>query len=351
MRSAENGTSHDAQASKRETAQERNDSLVDVSVIIPIFNEIDSIAPLYDQVAGSLRRTDGTWEIVFVNDGSTDGSEQALDALAESEANVVVVHFRRNYGQTAAMQAGLENARGEVLVTMDGDLQNDPADIPSMLATLDEGYDLVHGWRKDRHDKWLTRRVPSMIANRLISKVTGMPIHDLGCSLKAIRTEVASDLDLMGEMHRFIPILAASRGARCKEQIVQHHARQFGTSKYGLSRTSRVLLDLITVKFLIDYLDRPMKLLGKFALLAFVASFAAAAGVIAMKVGWQIDMTGNPLLLLTVFMAIVSLQFFGLGLLGEMNTRLYYQRSHRRPFAIRRVVQSDPQGHSRRQAA
>ncbi|QDV56217.1 Undecaprenyl-phosphate 4-deoxy-4-formamido-L-arabinose transferase [Rosistilla oblonga] len=313
---------------------------MDLSIIIPIFNEADSVRPLYDRLTEVMPELPAATEIVFVDDGSTDGSSQRLDEIAARDGRVTVVHFRRNYGQTAAMQAGLEQARGRVLVTLDGDLQNDPHDIPAMLDAIDQGADLVHGWRKDRHDKWLTRKLPSLIANRLISRVTGLPIHDLGCTLKAIRAEVADELDLYGEMHRFIPVLAHARGARCHEMVVAHHARQFGTSKYGLSRTTRVVLDLITVKFLIDYMDRPMKLLGRLALAALAVSGFAGLGVAAMKLFSGIDMTGNPLLLLTVFMGIVSLQFFGLGLLGEMNTRLYYQRSSRRPFAIRSINQS-----------
>ena len=313
---------------------------MDLSIIIPIFNEADSVRPLYDRLTEVMPELPAATEIVFVDDGSNDGSSQRLDEIAARDGRVTVVHFRRNYGQTAAMQAGLEQARGRVLVTLDGDLQNDPHDIPAMLEAIDQGADLVHGWRKDRHDTWLTRKLPSLIANRLISRVTGLPIHDLGCTLKAIRAEVADELDLYGEMHRFIPVLAHARGARCHELVVAHHARQFGTSKYGLSRTTRVVLDLITVKFLIDYMDRPMKLLGRLALAALAVSGFAGLGVAAMKLFSGIDMTGNPLLLLTVFMGIVSLQFFGLGLLGEMNTRLYYQRSSRRPFAIRSITQS-----------
>ncbi|QDV68493.1 Undecaprenyl-phosphate 4-deoxy-4-formamido-L-arabinose transferase [Rosistilla carotiformis] len=313
---------------------------MDVSIIIPIFNEADSVRPLHDRLTRVLPQLPSATEIVYVDDGSNDGSAQRLDEIAAADRRVTVVHFRRNYGQTAAMQAGLEQARGRVLVTLDGDLQNDPDDIPAMLEAIDQGADLVHGWRKDRHDTWLTRKLPSLIANRLISRVTGLPIHDLGCTLKAIRSEVADELDLYGEMHRFIPVLAHARGARCQEMVVTHHARQYGTSKYGLSRTTRVVLDLITVKFLIDYMDRPMKLLGRLALAALGISGLSGLGVVAMKLAGGIDMTGNPLLLLTVFMGIVSLQFMGLGLLGEMNTRLYYQRSNRRPFAIRSVTQS-----------
>ena len=324
---------------------------MDLSIIIPIFNEADSIGPLHREICDALASLPLETEIIYVNDGSHDGSDQVLDRLAAEDRRIVVIHFRRNFGQTAALQAGFEQACGRILVTLDGDLQNDPHDIKEMLQLLEQGADLVHGWRKGRQDRLLTRKLPSWIANRLISRITGLPIHDLGCTLKAMLSEVAQELDLYGEMHRFIPVLAYARGARCREMVVTHHPRRFGTSKYGLNRTTRVLLDLITVKFLIDYLDRPMKLLGRLAMHSFVLSVVCGISVLVMKLWGRIDMTGNPLLLMTVFMSIVSLQFLGLGLLGEMNTRLYYQRSHRRPFSIRRTTLGSEASRPVREAA
>jgi glycosyltransferase involved in cell wall biosynthesis len=229
--------------------------------------------------------------------------------------------------------------------TLDGDLQNDPADIPQMLARLDEGYDLVHGWRKERHDTWLTRKLPSRIANWLISRVTRFPIHDLGCTLKVMRREIAEELELYGEMHRFIPILAHWRGARCVEMVTTHHPRRFGKTKYGLSRTLRVVLDLLTVKYMLDYYSSPMKLFGRIGFGFMLTGGAMLCATVAAKLAAGIDMTGNPLLLLGAILCVVSVQLFSLGLLGEANTRLYYARNSRRPFTIRKTIrhQSDDQ--------
>jgi glycosyltransferase involved in cell wall biosynthesis len=239
------------------------------------------------------------------------------------------------------MQAGIEWAGGEVVVTMDGDLQNDPADIGMMLDKIDEGFDLVHGWRKKRQDAWLHRRLPSLIANRLIAWVTGVPIHDLGCTLKAMRREIASDLELYGEMHRFIPILAYAQGARCVEVVTRHHARQHGVTKYGLSRITRVLFDLITVKYILSYFASPMKLFGQAGLACGAISAGAFAATLAMWLFNGIDMTGNPLLLLTALSTMASIQFFSLGLLGEVAARIYYGTHNRQHYAIRQTVNLD----------
>ena len=310
------------------------------SIIIPIYNEVENIRPLVEQVMAVMDQLVGDSELVLVNDGSQDGSSQLLDELAAAEPRLVVVHFRKNYGQTAAMQAGLELARGELLVTLDGDLQNDPKDIPKMLEQLEQGYDLVHGWRKHRRDTLVTRKIPSKIANWLISRITRFPIHDLGCTLKAMRREIAEELELYGEMHRFIPILAHWRGARCFEMVTTHHPRLFGKTKYGLSRTLRVVLDLLTVKYMLDYYSSPMKLFGRIAIGFLSLGTAMLVGTVAMKALGGMDMTGNPLLLVGAMLCIVSVQLFSVGLLGEANTRLYYGRNERRPFTIRRVVSS-----------
>lgn len=308
------------------------------SLIVPIYNEVENLPILVGQLVDLARQLPGDTEIVLVDDGSTDGSTPLLEELAEQHPELVVVQFRRNYGQTAAMQAGLEAARGERLVTLDGDLQNDPADIPAMLAKLDEGYDLVHGWRKQRHDTFLTRKLPSRMANSLISKVTRFPIHDLGCTLKAMRREIAEELELYGEMHRFIPILAHWRGARCVEMVTTHHPRRFGTTKYGLSRTLRVVLDLLTVKYMLDYYSSPMKLFGRIGFGFLMMGAVMMLTSVASKLALNIDMTGNPLLVLGAILCVVSVQLFSLGLLGEANTRLYYSRNNRRPFTIRKTI-------------
>jgi glycosyltransferase involved in cell wall biosynthesis len=309
-----------------------------VSIVIPIYNERENVGQLYTQLIATLVPLGRSFEILFVDDGSGDGTSERLDEIASLDGRVVVVHFRRNYGQTAAMQAGLQLARGEVIVTMDGDLQNDPADIPLLLQKIDEGYDLVHGWRKERQDTWINRRLPSLIANWLISRTTRFPIRDLGCTLKAIRREIAQELELYGEMHRFIPILAHQRGARCVEIVTRHHPRRFGQTKYGISRTVRVVLDLITVKYLLDYFASPMKLFGMLGITCLLASASAGVATVLMKWAGGVDVTGNPLFLLTVFSGMIALQFFSLGLLGEVNARIYYASQPKQNYAIRQVV-------------
>jgi len=249
------------------------------SVIIPILNEEQSIGPLYRKVSETMETAGLPFELIFVDDGSTDTSFQRLSALAAADPRVVVLKFRKNYGQTAAMTAGIEYARGSVLVTMDGDLQNDPADIPMMLEKIDEGYDMVIGWRINRQDKWLSRKLPSMIANRLIGKITGLPVKDNGCSLKVYRANIIKRVPLYSDMHRFIPAMTLPVGARIAEVGVRHHARQFGESKYGLSRIFKVLLDLIAIKTLLLFAHRPMR--------RFIG-FAAASGVIALLFSWPI---------------------------------------------------------------
>ena len=309
-----------------------------VSIVIPVYNEEDSIGPLFESIEAVINRLPDEAEIVFVNDGSTDSSAEVLDALAARDPRVKVVHFRRNFGQTAAMTAGFQHARGSVIVTMDADLQNDPTDIPKMLDKLNEGYDLVHGWRRDRQDAFLNRRLPSLVANWLISRVTGFPVRDLGCTLKAIRREIADDLRLYGEMHRFIPILAHWQGARCVEVVTKHHARKFGQTKYGISRTFRVILDLITVKYLTQYSTSPMRLFGTVGFGCATIGVMSGVSVIGMKLAANFDVTGNPLLYISLFSMLLGLQFFSLGMLGEVGARIYYESQGRAPYNVRRVV-------------
>ena len=312
-----------------------------VSIVVPVYNEVDNVPLLYQQLAKVLPELQQPWDIVFIDDGSSDGSSERMDEIAARDERVKVVHFRRNYGQTAAMHAGLQMAEGDVIVTLDGDLQNEPADIPMMVRKLDEGYDLVHGWRKDRHDAWLSRKVPSKIANWLISRVTRFPIHDLGCTLKAIRRDIARELELYGEMHRFIPILAHQRGARCVEVVTRHHARRFGTTKYGIGRTLRVVLDLLTVKYMLDYFASPMKLFGMIGLSCGAVAMLACLATLVMKSAAAVDISGNPLSLLTVLAGLAAVQFFSLGLLGEVNARIYYATQPKQNFAIRELVNFD----------
>ena len=309
-----------------------------LSVVVPIYNEYENIARLYEALDPVMREIGEPYEILLVDDGSTDGSREELRALARRDGRVRVIEFRRNYGQTAAMDAGIQHAQGDIIIMLDADLQNDPTDIPMMLAKLDEGYDLVHGWRRDRQDAFVNRRLPSKLANWLIAKVTGFPVHDLGCTLKVVRREIAQELHLYGEMHRFIPVLAHWQGARCAEVITKHHARKYGTSKYGISRTTRVILDLITVKYMVQYLTSPMKLFGSIGLACTALAGLAGLGTIAMKLAQGIDMTGNPLLLLSVSAGLAGTQFFILGMLGELGARTYYESQGKHPYAIREFV-------------
>ena len=312
-----------------------------VSVIIPTFNELDNVKLLYGELTGTLDSFGRSYELVFVDDGSSDGTRERLRQLALDDPKIKLVFFRRNYGQTAAMQAGIHHASGEYLVTIDGDLQNDPRDIPMMIEKLEEGFDVVHGWRKDRKDALISRKIPSRVANWLISKVTDFPIHDLGCTLKVIRSEIAEDIELYGEMHRFIPILGHQLGARSAEVVTNHRARQFGETKYGIGRTFRVILDLITVKYMLKYFASPMKLFGWLGIWVATLGFASASVAGAMKLFGGVDVTGNPLTLLAVLSVILSVQFVSLGLIGEVCARIYFSKENRRTYHVRELVNFD----------
>lgn len=312
-----------------------------ISAVVPVYNEVENVDRLYEAIRTVLDDYGAAYEIILVNDGSTDGTTQSLERIAESDERVHVIEFRHNFGQTAAMTAGMQAAKGDIVVTLDADLQNDPADIPMMIAKLEEGYDLVQGWRKNRQDPFINRRLPSILANRLISKVTRFPIHDLGCTLKVMRRDIAHELNLYGEMHRFIPILAHWRGARCTEVVTRHFPREFGTSKYGISRTLRVVFDLITVKYLIRYLVSPMKLFGSIGLVCGLVSLFSGVATAGMKWFQQIDMSGNPLLLLSALSAMLGVQFFGMGMLGELGARIYYEAGQDKPYTIRNELNAD----------
>ncbi|HEV7279809.1 MAG TPA: glycosyltransferase family 2 protein [Pirellulaceae bacterium] len=311
---------------------------MDLTVVIPVYNEEENVDRIIAALRPVLEKLPLAYEILFVDDGSRDRTPERLRKLAARDERIRVLFLRRNFGQTQAMHAGIQHATGDVIVTMDGDLQNDPTDIPMMLAKLEEGYDLVHGWRKNRQDKFLTRKLPSVTANWIISKTTGFPIHDLGCTLKAMRREIAQELELYGEMHRFIPILAHQRGARCIEVVANHHARKYGKSKYGLSRTLRVLLDLLTVKYMLTWFASPMKLFGMMGFGAWGVAFVAATIAGTMKVYAGVDVTGNPLFLTSVLALLAGLQFFSLGLLGEVNARIYLSQPHKSTYAVRSSV-------------
>ena len=309
---------------------------MDASIVIPVFNEGQNVGLLYEQITYAMRQMDCEYEIIFVNDGSTDESEAELDALTV-DAAVRVLHLSRNFGQTAAMSAGIDASFGRTVITMDADLQNDPSDIPQLLAKLDEGFDLVHGWREHRQDALLTRRIPSVCANWLISRVTGFPVRDLGCTLKAMRCHVAEELPLYGQMHRFIPILAHWQGARCAELRVKHHPRRFGKTKYGLSRTLRVVVDLITVKFLVQYSASPMRLFGAIGFGAILAAIGSSVGGLLFGTERFAELGVSPLFI-SLSASLMAIQFFAFGILAEMLARTHFTGPLGRPYRIRRTT-------------
>jgi glycosyltransferase involved in cell wall biosynthesis len=313
----------------------RDQQTPEVSVFLPVFNEEPNLRPLHAKLDQALKALNRTAEIVYVDDGSTDGGLSILRELADSDPRVRVVALRRNYGQTAAMAAGIDAAKGEVLIPMDADLQNDPADIVRLLDKLNEGYDVVSGWRKNRKDKMITRKIPSMLANRLISWIGGVPLHDYGCSLKAYRRESLQDVRLYGEMHRFIPIYASWAGARVTEIPVEHHARTMGKSKYGLSRTLKVVFDLMTIKFMASYQTKPIYVFGSFGMLAFAISLLGGIYAIFLKIFHRADFVQTPLPILTIVMFAVGIQFLLMGLLAEMLVRTYHESQAKPIYAVR----------------
>ena len=307
----------------------------EVSVFLPVYNEEPNLLPLHAKLNEALKTLGRSAEIIYVDDGSNDGSLKILREIAELDPRVRVVALRRNYGQTAAMAAGIDAARGKVLIPMDADLQNDPADIRRLLEKLDEGYDVVSGWRKNRKDKMVTRKIPSMLANRLISWIGGVPLHDYGCSLKAYRRESLQDVRLYGEMHRFIPIYAAWAGARVTEIPVEHHARTMGKSKYGLSRTLKVVFDLMTIKFMASYQTKPIYVFGSFGMLAFAISILSGLYALFLKLIHKADFVQTPLPVLSVVMFAVGVQFLLMGLLAEMLVRTYHESQAKTIYAVR----------------
>jgi glycosyltransferase involved in cell wall biosynthesis len=308
---------------------------VDLSIVVPIYNEEDNVPILHSRITEALERSGLAYELILVDDGSSDNSYAGLKRLAAKDPRVKVVKLRRNFGQTAAMAAGFDLACGRVVVPMDGDLQNDPLDIPLLLARIDEGYDVVSGWRKDRKDTFINRRLPSILANSFISRMTGVHLHDYGCTLKAYRRDVLEDVNLYGEMHRFVPALASQFGARVTEMPVRHHERLHGVSKYGISRTMKVILDLMTVKFLLSYSTKPIQLFGRWGIYTLGAGFLTGSATIYMKLFEQISMNRNPLLILTAFLLFMGVQFIVLGLLAELSARTYYEAQGKQIYNIK----------------
>lgn len=313
-----------------------------LTVTVPIYNEEDNIRPLYERTRDALDQLGRAWELVLVNDGSRDASAARLDALASEDDRVVIIHLRRNYGQTAALMAGLDHARGDIIVPMDGDLQNDPNDIGRLLAKLDEGFDVVSGWRKDRQDHAIKRNLPSRLANALISRVSGVHLHDYGCSLKAYRRDVLDGVKLYGEMHRFVPVYAAWNGARVTELPVTHHPRIHGVSKYGLERVIKVVLDLLVVKFLFRYSGKPIYVFGGFGLLAIGLAFAFGLWALGLKLFSGTSLIQTPLPMLAVFLSSIGVISILMGLLAEMINRTYHESQAKPVYRIGRIVRSGP---------
>ena len=309
------------------------------SFVVPFFNEQENIPPLYVKLTEVMEATGEPYELIFVDDGSRDQSFKVLAQIQENDGRVHVIRLRRNFGQTAALKAGFDFARGDVILTMDGDLQDDPEDVPLFLAKIREGYDIVSGWRRDRKEPWLTRRLPSMAANWLMAKISRVPLHDFGATFKAYRREVVQDLPLYGELHRFIPALASWQGAHVAEIVIRNHARKAGKSKYGIGRTSRVLLDFFTIKFLLDYSTKPLQFFGLFGLAAL-----AGGGAINLFLLWaklvkneHLMVTHGPLMLLGIALVIAGIQFLSLGLIGELLARTYYESQKKAIYTVREV--------------
>lgn len=308
-----------------------------ISIIVPIYNERDNLAAFISALTQAMDPTGEDYEVLLIDDGSTDGSSEYLDSLPDRDPRIRLIQFRRNFGQTAAMAAGFDYAKGCIMIPMDADLQNDPRDIPAILAKLREGYDVVSCWRKDRQDRWLTRKIPSMLANRLISYISGVSLHDYGCTLKGYRREVVEHIKLYGEMHRFIPVYASWAGAKVAEIPVRHHPRRFGSSKYGLGRTFKVLLDLLTVKMLGSYSTKPMYFFGGIGMAACGSGLFFAMVTLYDKYFNGVKAHNNPLLLLAVFLFILGIQFMLMGLVAELQIRTYFESQGKTAYIVRRI--------------
>ena len=315
-----------------------------LSVVIPVFDEEENIRELHEKLLEPVNSSNGSYEIIYVDDGSRDNSFGVLSVLAAEDSHVKIVRLRRNFGQTAALSAGFNHAQGDIIVTMDADLQNDPADLPKLLDKIDEGYDVVSGWRRDRKDTFLTRRLPSMIASSLISRITGLRLHDYGCTLKAYRREALKDLRLYGEMHRIIPAYVAWNGFSVIEMEVQHHPRLRGKSKYGLSRTLKVILDVLTAKFLNDFGTRPVHLFGALGALSMTGGVAAAVAVLLQKFLADVFAHKNPILILAVFLFLLGMLFVVMGLLAELLMRTYYESQQKQIYVIADRLNIDQEG-------
>ena len=307
-----------------------------ISIVVPVYNESDSIRLLINEIINVMKSHQLLFELIIVNDGSVDSTSNVLENLSIEIKQLTVINLRKNYGQTAALAAGFDHSNGDIIVTLDGDLQNDPNDIPTLITNINEGYDLICGWRFQRKDKLLNRRIPSQIANRLIGNVTGIHLHDYGCSLKAFKHKIIKDIKLYGELHRFLPVLANIEGAKIKEIKVNHRSRKYGQSKYGIDRTFRVLMDLLTVWFMNKFLTRPMYVFGFIGIISIIISFIMSSYLIVLK--FLGESIGNrPLLIFALILGIAGVQLFSFGLLGELLMRTYHESQNRPIYRVREI--------------
>ena len=309
-----------------------------ISIVVPIYNESENITLLINEIFDVMGKHKLDFELIIVNDGSVDNTINVLETIS-LEKELIVINLRKNYGQTAALAAGFDNSNGEIIVTLDGDLQNDPNDIPNLITKINEGYDLICGWRFERKDKLINRRIPSKIANRLIGKVTGIFLHDYGCSLKAFKREIIKDIKLYGELHRFLPVLANIEGAKIREIKVNHRKRKYGYSKYGIDRTFRVLMDLLTVWFMNKFLTRPMYVFGFIGIISIISSFIISSYLIVLKFLGE-NIGNRPLLMFALILGIAGVQLFSFGLLGELLMRTYHESQNRPIYRVRNIIQN-----------
>jgi len=316
----------------------------DISVVIPVFNESENLEELHRELMAALEKTGRPFEVILIDDGSTDSSWTVLRSLQQKDGRVKLIRLRRNFGQTAALAAGFDHARGGIIISLDADLQNDPNDIPSLIQKIEEGYDIVSGWRRSRKDKFFSRRVPSLIANTLISRLTGVRLHDYGCTLKAFRSEVIKNIKLYGELHRFIPAIASQLGVRISEVEVNHRPRKHGKSKYSIFRFTKVILDMMTVKFLLSYSTRPLQIFGLLGLGSGLLGFLISVWLSYQRLVLKVSVANRPLLLLGVLLIVIGIQFITLGLLAEIMVRAYHESSGKTIYVIREIIESETEG-------
>lgn len=329
------------QAEKQHKMKRITDTIEKISVVVPVYNESESIGMLCDKLQDVLGDLDFSYEVILIDDGSTDTTYQKLLEINSKNSRFKVIKFRRNFGQTAAMRAGFDYATGQAIITMDADLQNDPGDIPRIMEKMGQGYDIVSGWRKNRKDKLLSRRFPSVVANRIISSLFGVRLHDYGCTLKAYRKNVLENIELYGEMHRYIPAVASSMGVQVAEVAVKHHSRKFGKTKYGISRTMRVIVDIITIKFLLTYSKKPMQIFGLLGIFTSLVGIVITGYLIVLRLFFDQSLADRPLFILSIFMIFIGIQLITMGLLGELIMRTYHESAEKPTYFIKEIIDDE----------